>query len=124
MLIKFATPEEQSDFVRRARLLRDDLSSYAAAAGPYVAIHRCEGKGEIEAKLKQFPTFWNSMIASLQNTAIISLARIHDNGKSAYLRPFLKALERNASLEIRAAGERMTAAIATHQAFIEKCVNL
>lgn len=124
MRMKFANEEERSIVIRRNSLLRADLSSYAAAAGSYVAIQRCEGNTELLAKLNLFPVFWNSVIASLQHKTLISLSRIHDNGKGAYLSPLLKALKKNSTSEVKAAGNRLATVIETHQAFIEQCVKL
>lgn len=124
MKMPFATEEEQSDFVRRLRLFRDDLEGYAASAGPYVAIQRCAGDDVLEVRLNQHPVFWNSVLASLQCTALISLARIHDNGKSGYLKAVFKALENCGLVEIRAAGASLSTAIGNHQKFVDQCVKL
>ena len=109
------------DVVRGLRLLRDDLMMFADAAGLYVAIQRCEGDLAILAKLNRNPAFWNGIIASLQTAAIVTLGRIHDNRRAAYLKVLFRDLEKEASEATAVAMAELKSIIEDQQPFIEQC---
>jgi hypothetical protein len=122
--IIFATETDQSRFIRRLRLLSEDIERYGRAAAPFVAIHERAGEDDLVRALNKDATFWNCTLAALQSCAFVSVGRIHDAGKSGVLRPLLKTLDEAASKECRGASAALAAAISRQQTFIDAVLHL
>jgi hypothetical protein len=122
--IEFATRDEESRFVRQLRLLQDDLSSYVGAIATLVAINeRADDKVLLE-KLNRHAIPWNCVLAALQHQVIISIGRIHDKAKSAYLRPLIDRLGKASASEYREAAIAFNAAVTNQQVFIDAILKL
>ena len=124
MNLTFQDDQLRSIFFRSLRLVHDDLCSYASAAAPYCVINEQANNVLLIETLNKNATFWNCVLASHQTTAIVSLARLHDKGKSnKHLIKYTQAmLKQNANCV--SACNMLQAAITNQQSFIDKVVHL
>jgi hypothetical protein len=123
-IVHFPDPSQKSKFFRTLRLVHDDTSSYAHSAAPYFAINQHADDLVMIAKLNADATFWNSVLASLQSTAVISLARLHDKSKNkSHLLQFIRLLQKQ-SRECVEAANQLEQAISQQQPFIDRILTL
>ena len=124
MTLAFANSQIEGKFFRVLRLVHDDLCSYASAAAPYCAIHSQQNDTDLIVRLNQNRTFWNSVRASLQTTAIVSLGRLHDKAKNHnHLTSLLKELDKQDAACVAAALELRNQITLQHP-FIDKILKL
>jgi len=124
MPLHFSGSAQQTQFFRTLRLVHDDLVSYASAAAPYCAINKQAENAVLLAKLNAHPSFWNCVLASLQTTAFVSLARLHDKAKNHNHLSRLIAMLKKQAHECVAAAETLERAIEQQRPFIEKVLRL
>ena len=124
MRLHFSSDSQRSQFFRTLRLVNDDLASYASAAAPYCAINKQADNAVLRAKLNEHPSFWNCVLASLQTTAFVSLARLHDKAKNHNHLSRLIAILKKQTPECVSAAESLERAIEQQRHFIEKVLRL
>lgn len=122
LAIKFATQTEQASFIRRLRLLCEDVSELSSSAGILIALSRRSDERVLLSVMNRNPVFWNSILSSLQVSSLVVVGRIHDSKRGAYLQEIKKALKmRTALSDVLSRFESLEQ---THDSLITKIVRL
>jgi hypothetical protein len=122
LAIKFATQAEQGSFIRRWRLLCEDVSELSSSAAILIALSRRSDERVLLSVMNRNPVFWNSIISSLQTSSFVAVGRIHDSKRGAYLQEIKKALKLRTALSDVLS--RFDSLEQTHDSLITKIVRL
>ena len=90
--IAFASPEEKAELLRRMRLFSEDIAELSSAIAIPIALSRRADDAALIAALNKNPAFWNSILSGLQTSSHITVGRIHDNTRNAYLKEIKRFL--------------------------------
>lgn len=120
--IKFITKEEQNTFIRRWRLLSEDVEELSSSLAILIALSRRTDAQDLLSIMNQNPFFWNSILSSLQTTSFVAVGRIHDPKAGAYLLEIKKFL--NTRKELSEVLSRFGHIEKKHSALIEKMMRL
>jgi len=124
MPLHFSGEEQRSRFFRELRLVHDDLVSYAQAAAPYCAINSQAENRALVDSLNRNAMFWNCVLAALQSSAFICIAKLHDKSKDQnHLAHILRVLKKQ-SPECMLAALQVDQAITSQRPFIDKVLAL
>src|SRR5580692_5950403 len=120
--IKFASKSEKAEFLRRIRLLAEDIAELARSTAIPLALSRRGDDQGLIAALNQNPAFWNAILSALQTTIFVGMGRIHDSSREAYfseIRKFLKSRKSGAE-----ALARFDVLHASHDKLVKQMVKL
>jgi len=124
MNLYFADDQQQRRFFRTMRLVHDDFMGYAQAAAAYCAINSQDRNKPVLEALNKNPLFWNSVLGSLQESAISAIGRLNDKAKQKnHLTQFLQMLEKQSPACVKAA-DNLRSAIDRQENFVSKILNL
>jgi glutathione S-transferase len=121
--IKFVNKAERADFLRRMRLLSEDVAELAQSVAILLALARRADDQALIAALNRNALFWNTILSALQTTIFVIMGRIHDTSPGgAYFSEIKKFLKtRKAAAEVLARFDKLHA---VHQKLVGRMVKL